>query len=166
MLYRDRNHPCIIAWSLENEEPLQGTVTGTRILETLARTVRKIDPMRPVTAALNHGYNEAGYTDILDVVGYNYGHNYGTFVNDHKQYPHRKIYCSEVSAYAVTRGIYEDDPERGYCSEYGTSWRDNAWLNWLDDHTGAIVGSCGDKSFPCRYVYMSGIRLSRRTVPL
>ena len=33
MLYRDRNHPSIFMWSMENEEWIQGTVTGTRILE-------------------------------------------------------------------------------------------------------------------------------------
>jgi beta-galactosidase len=128
MLYRDRNHPSIIAWSLENEEVLEGTVMGARILETLARITRTIDPTRPTTAALNHGFNEGGYADVLDVVGYNYGHNYGTFVNDHAKKPDRKIYGSEVSAYAATRGIYEHDEATGYCSEYGTSWEENAWL--------------------------------------
>ncbi|WP_020428737.1 glycoside hydrolase family 2, partial [Paenibacillus riograndensis] len=40
MLFRDRNHPSVIIWNLENEEVLEGTVTGRRLLKTLADTVR------------------------------------------------------------------------------------------------------------------------------
>ncbi|SFT19347.1 beta-galactosidase GalA [Paenibacillus sp. BC26] len=129
MLYRDRNHPSIIAWSLENEEQLEGTVMGARILATLVQVTKKLDPTRPTTAALNHGFNDGGYSDELDIVGYNYGHKWGSFINDHAKHPERIIYGSEVSAYAVTRGIYEHDESKGYCSEYGTSWRENEWLN-------------------------------------
>ena len=46
LLYRDRNHPSIFMWCMENEEGIQGTVTGTRILETLVATTHKIDPSR------------------------------------------------------------------------------------------------------------------------
>ncbi|HEY5508445.1 MAG TPA: sugar-binding domain-containing protein, partial [Paludibacter sp.] len=49
MLYRDRNHPSIFMWSLENEEAMQGTVMGARIMETMVNTAHKIDPTRKVT---------------------------------------------------------------------------------------------------------------------
>ena len=42
--YRDRNHPSIFMWCMENEEAIQGTVTGTRILETMVETTHRIDP--------------------------------------------------------------------------------------------------------------------------
>lgn len=42
MLYRDRNHPSIFMWSTENEEWIQGTVMGTRILETMVETTHKL----------------------------------------------------------------------------------------------------------------------------
>ena len=94
MLYRDRNHPSVFMWSMENEEWIQGTVTGTRILETLVETTHKIDPTRPVTAAMNHGRNEGGYSDVLDVVGYNYGDKGMAYVKDHEKYPRRIQFCT------------------------------------------------------------------------
>lgn len=120
MILRDRNHPSVIMWSLENEEDLQGTVMGSRVLETLVRTTRKLDPTRPTTAAMNKRRNEGGYSDLLDVVGYNYGQTNSNDVNDHTRFPHRKIIGSESAAFVSTRGIYEDDEEKGYCSSYGT----------------------------------------------
>ncbi|MGB8316758.1 MAG: glycoside hydrolase family 2 TIM barrel-domain containing protein, partial [Ignavibacteriaceae bacterium] len=48
MLYRDRNHPSIFMWCMENEEWIQGTVTGTRILKTMVETTHRIDSTRPV----------------------------------------------------------------------------------------------------------------------
>lgn len=147
MLYRDRNHPCIILWSMENEEALEGTAMGARILGTLARATRRIDPTRPVTAAMNHGRNEGGYSDLLDVVGYNYGHNGGADIADHGRVPGRKIIGSECAADTTTRGIYARDDEQGYCPAYGTfnpDWAGTAEKAWRDlvDHpflTGVFV---------------------------
>jgi beta-galactosidase len=124
MLVRDRNHPSVILWGLENEEVLEGTATGTRILTTLSGVVRSIDPTRPTTAAMNHGWNDNGYGDAVDVVGYNYGHR-GTYAEHHVLYPDRLMFGSEAASYLTTRGIYVSDPRRGYCSSYGTdttSW--------------------------------------------
>ena len=78
MLYRDRNHPSIFMWCMENEEAIQGTVMGARILETMVATTHNIDPSRKVTAAMNHDKERmAGYSDVLDVVGYNYSNKGG-----------------------------------------------------------------------------------------
>ncbi|KGE20905.1 beta-galactosidase GalA [Paenibacillus wynnii] len=135
MILRDRNHPSVIIWNLENEEVLEGTVTGARILKTLADTTRKIDPTRPTSAAMNHGWNENGYNDVVDITGYNYGHRDHLDIRDHEQYPDRLMIGSECASYTVTRGTYEDDPVRGYCSEYGTnipSWGCNPQQAWSD----------------------------------
>ena len=35
MIRRDRNHPCIIMWSMANEEALQTTAKGRRILNSM-----------------------------------------------------------------------------------------------------------------------------------
>ncbi|WP_246188190.1 beta-galactosidase GalA [Paenibacillus tengchongensis] len=135
MLYRDRNHPSIIIWSLENEEVLEGTVTGARILKTLADTTRRIDPTRPTCAALNHGWYENGYNDAVEITGYNYGHRDHLDLRDHAQHPERLMIGSECASYTATRGIYEDDPAKGYCSEYGTnipSWGCTPQQAWSD----------------------------------
>ena len=121
LLYRDRNHPCVIIWSMENEEILEGTAMGARILKTLVDTTRRIDPTRPTLAAMNHGWNEGGYSDVADITGYNYGQREDQDVRDHEAFPNRLILGSESASFTVTRGIYEDDPEKGYCSMYGTN---------------------------------------------
>lgn len=135
MLYRDRNHPSVIIWNLENEEVLEGTVTGRRILSTLAATVKRIDPTRPTSAAMNHGWYENGYNEVVDITGYNYGHRDHLDIRDHERYPGRLMIGSECASYTATRGIYEDDPVKGYCSEYGTnipSWGCSPQQAWSD----------------------------------
>ncbi|OKP77931.1 glycoside hydrolase family 2 [Paenibacillus sp. P3E] len=135
MLYRDRNHPSVMIWNLENEEVLEGTVTGRRILKTLADTVRRIDPTRPTSAAMNHGWYENGYNEVVDITGYNYGHRDHLDIRDHELHPEHPMIGSECASYTVTRGIYADDPVRGYCSEYGTnipSWGCTPQQAWSD----------------------------------
>jgi beta-galactosidase len=116
MLYRDRNHPSIFMWCLENEEWIQGTVTGTRILETLVQTTHKIDPTRPATAAMNHARNDGGYADVLDVVGYNYGDKQLAYVKDKESHPDRVMFCTEGTSFVSTRGEYETNWGKGYTS--------------------------------------------------
>jgi beta-galactosidase len=134
MILRDRNHPSVIIWSLENEEVLEGTVMGARILGTMSNLARKLDPTRPTMAAMNHGWNSGGYADAVDIVGYNYGHR-GADVDGRRQNPNRLIIGSESASFTTTRGIYEDDLAKGYCSEYGTnipSWGCSPERSWSD----------------------------------
>lgn len=121
MLYRDRNHPSIFMWGMENEEWIQGTVAGARILKTMVETVHKIDPTRKVTAAMNHARNDGGYADVLDVVGYNYGDKGLAYVKDHEKYPGRVEFCTEGTSFVSTRGEYENNREKGYVSNM-TKW--------------------------------------------
>lgn len=135
MLYRDRNHPSVILWSLENEEVLEGTVMGTRLLRTLASITKSIDPTRPTIAAMNHGWNDGGYSDAVDIVGYNYGQREDQDVRDHQEFPLRKMLGSESASCTTTRGIYKGDPDRGYCSAYGDhipSWSCSVEKAWAD----------------------------------
>ena len=135
MLYRDRNHPSIFMWSMENEEWIQGTVTGTRILKTMVETTHRIDPTRPVTAAMNHGRNEGGYSDVLDVVGYNYGDKGLAYVKDHEKYPQRIEFCTETTSFISTRGEYQNDWGKGYVSNLGLwqpKWGPLPGEDWAD----------------------------------
>ncbi|WP_114938799.1 sugar-binding domain-containing protein [Mucilaginibacter endophyticus] len=122
MVLRSRNHPSIIMWSIGNEidypnDPYTHEVlnTGrnpqiygkgylpdhppasqlTPIAKQLAKAVKAIDTSRPVTAALAGVVmsNEVGYSEALDVVGYNYQEY--RYPEDHKKYPDRIIYGSE-----------------------------------------------------------------------
>ena len=57
MIRKDRNHPNIILWSLANEEYFyQGTPTGARIVSSMKRLAKQLDPSRPVTGAMNGGW--------------------------------------------------------------------------------------------------------------
>lgn len=135
MISGSRNHVCIFMWSLENEEILEGTIMGRRILKSLCSLAHKLDPYRPVTAAMNHGWNESGYGEAVDVVGYNYGQRNGQDVSDHQRFPGRRSVGTESASCTVTRGIYETDREKGYCSEYGTcipEWGCSVEKAWSD----------------------------------
>ena len=135
LLYRDRNHPSIFMWSMENEEALQGTVMGARILETMVETTHRIDATRKVTAAMNHARNEGGYSDVLDVVGYNYGDKGLAYVNDHEKYPNRVEFCTEGTSFVSTRGEYETNWGKGYVSNSNLvkpDWGPYPGEDWAD----------------------------------
>ena len=53
MVQKDRNHPCVIMYSIgnENAEPVEDL--GVLTARLLATTVRRLDPTRPVTAGVN-----------------------------------------------------------------------------------------------------------------
>jgi beta-galactosidase len=135
MLYRDRNHPSIFMWSMENEEAIQGTVMGARILETLIQTAHKIDPTRKVTAAMNHARNEGGYADVLDVLGYNYGDKQLAYVKDKEAHPDRVVFCTEGTSFVSTRGEYVNSWWPQTCSNsilWQPGWGPYPGEDWAD----------------------------------
>ena len=104
-IIRDRNHPSIILWSLENESPLESTVFGTNIMEQATALAHELDPTRPTTFAASMPVNKNGYGDAVDVVSYNYYMKRAEL--DHHDFPDWKIgLISEYSASSSQRGIY------------------------------------------------------------
>lgn len=116
MVRRDRNHPCVILWSLGNEEPEQGTDRGARIARTMKRLVRRLDPTRPATAAMNGDWGK-GISGVVDVQGFNY-FNLGSVDKFHADFPAQPCVGSEEASTVSTRGIYENDKARGHVSAY------------------------------------------------
>jgi len=110
---RDRNHPSVIMWSVGNEVPesvKNGEIETVKILRDL---VHKIDPTRPVTVGCNHikSANESGFTEQLDIVGYNEGvESVFEIEGDRIRYPNRMMYLSEVPHSLHTRGEYRTHP--------------------------------------------------------
>jgi beta-galactosidase len=145
MLLRDRNHPSIFMWSMENEEAIQGTVMGGRILETLVETAHQIDPTRKVTAAMNKACNDAGYSDILDVVGYNYGDKQLAYVKDKENHPNRVMFCTEGTSFVSTRGEYVNSWWPQTCSN-STLWQPD-WGPYPGEDWADIV----------KYPYLGGL---------
>jgi beta-galactosidase len=122
LIRRDRNHPCVMMWSLGNEEPIQRTDAGARMIRTMKRLARRLDPTRLVTLAMNGGWGSAT-SDVLDVQGFNYNiKEYDAF---HDKFPRKPLFVSESGSTVGTRGIYARDPEHGYVSAY-----DHNELTW------------------------------------
>jgi beta-galactosidase len=134
LLLRDRNHPSVFMWCMENEESVQGTVMGTRLVTTLVETTHRIDPTRPATAAINGAWNEGGFSDALDVMGYNYGQRGMQYVKDREKFPQRKMFATESTSFVSTRGEYEDNKEKGYVSNLGKGvpWGVEPGKDWED----------------------------------
>lgn len=120
LVRRDRNHPCIMLWSLGNEEREQGSERGARIVSSMKRLVRGLDPTRPVTVAMNGGYNDKGAMTVVDVHGFNY---HEPVIDEiRKKFPKLPMLGSETASTVSTRGIYANDKERGYVSAYDVNF--------------------------------------------
>jgi beta-galactosidase len=130
MVRRDRNRPSIIAWSIANEEPAQGTARGEQIGEVMARHVRRLDPSRPLTAAMDQGWG-AGLTNVVDIQGFNYRAPHTDAF--HAQRPAMPVWGTETGSTVSTRGIYANEPARGYVSAYDVNapwWASTAEAWW------------------------------------
>jgi beta-galactosidase len=125
LVLRDRNHPSIVLWSLCNEQWIQGSTEAAAMIRAMKERVRELDPTRPITAAMNGGFDSlVGMAKELDVIGINY-HSW-VYDDVHKLFPEKPIICSEIGSEVGTRGIYADehwdayagDRVRGYVSAY------------------------------------------------
>ncbi|MBK9989258.1 MAG: DUF4982 domain-containing protein [Verrucomicrobia bacterium] len=125
LVLRDRNHPSIILWSLCNEQWIQGTPESAVMIKAMSQRVRELDPTRPITAAMNGGFDSpTGMGSALDIIGINY--NPWVYDDVHKLFPNAPIIASEIASEIGTRGIYATekwetyygDRERGYVSAY------------------------------------------------
>jgi beta-galactosidase len=115
MLRRDRNHPCVVLWSVGNEILEQTRPEGVTMLKQLVDVVHREDPTRPVTLACDNIAAPLPTTEpfiaLLDVVGYNYVDRWGERAEryygiDRQRYPQRKMIGSENVSVGGVRGEY------------------------------------------------------------
>lgn len=132
---RDRNHPCIIMFSIGNEiYDTHVDAHGREITVRLRDLVKQYDYRGNAGITIGSNYmpweNAQLCADEVKLAGYNYGEKY--YGKHHKAHPDWVIYGSETSSMVQSRGIYhfplrasiltEDDEQ---CSSLGnspTSW--------------------------------------------
>lgn len=135
LVKRDRNRPSVILWSIGNEEPQQGTERGGRIAQTMKDAVRRLDPTRLITEAMNYGWG-AGLSNVVDVQGFNY--NLKDIDPYRRAHPKQPLIGTETASTVSTRGIYANDPARGFVNAYDTErppWAELAeeWWKFYDE---------------------------------
>ena len=104
---RDRNHPCVITWSVGNEIPPGGEDGVTRDrTAAMVESVLRYDTSRPVSMGCHipSMVNEDGNFDALDMAGWNYARRYLAY---RSKYPGKPILYSESASALSTRGHYE-----------------------------------------------------------
>ena len=140
MVKRYRNSPSIIIWSMGNEEEiLQSTGQGERVMGAMVERSHQLDPTRLCTAAVN-GKLDTGISQSLDVEGINY--NLDKIEPYHRSNPGRPLIGSETASTVSTRGVYQTDRLRNWVSAYDTNhppwaelaeewWKFYAAREWL-----------------------------------
>ena len=97
MVLRDRNHPCVISWSIGNEVIERKDIRVVYTARQMKKAIHELDTTRPVTEALCAWDRDweiyDPHAEVLDVVGYNY--MIFKHATDHERDPKRIIWQTE-----------------------------------------------------------------------
>ena len=119
LVLRDRNHPCVIIWSIGNEEwVVQGNETGHNIAKSLIARLKQLDTTRLYSYAGNNGNEYKGVNELVPIRGFNYMNNHADIDSYHKDHPKQILMGSEEASTLCTRGIYKKDTVKGYVPDY------------------------------------------------
>lgn len=158
---RDRNHPCVILWSLFNEEPLQCSEIGEKIIRTMINTLHKYDCTRPVTGGMNGPLEINGVVKYVDVMGFNYlQYGYDEF---HRLFPDIPLIGSETGSYLSTRDESVSDRSVSHVSCYGRELWSNLYP-WSDT-PGGTWQYISNRSYVAGGFYWTGIDYYGETGP-
>ncbi|ETN65250.1 hypothetical protein AND_002985 [Anopheles darlingi] len=70
LIHRDRNHPSVVMWSIANE-PRTGRLDAGAYFAAVAEYTKKLDPTRPITAAIAVNVNDDRAAQYLDIISFN-----------------------------------------------------------------------------------------------
>ena len=142
----DRNHPCVIMWSIGNEiYDTHASDHGYEIAEMLVNYVREADPEENAVVTIGSNFIEWERAQKIGEMLVHSGYNYTEKCYDdhHKKYPTTVIYGSETSSAVRSRGIYHfpaDMPQLSHddhqCSSLANScvgWGRPSEDAWIQD---------------------------------
>ncbi len=136
MVYRDRNHPSIIMWSIGNEQREQFDSSGTVLVKKLVEAIKTVDISRPVTTALTETFAEKNFisqANALDVLGFNYKlFDYEALP---QRFPSQKFIATETASALETRGVYQ--------------FPSDSIRIWPPDYKAQDTFAHGNKDFTC-----------------
>ena len=158
---RDRNHPCLMMWSIGNEiHDTHGGEKGMEWMKKLMDQVRLHDSKGNGALTLGSNYmpweNTQKCADIIGLIGYNYGEKY--YKEHHQQHPGWIIYGSETGSVVQSRGIYHFPYSRSVladvdeqCSALG-----NSTTSWGAQSAEACVKAEKECRFSCGQFLWTG----------
>lgn len=145
LIERDRNHPCIIIWSLGNEEfGIQNIEHSAHIMNKMTRIAKSLDD-RPVTYGGNNGDNMIGANGVSEVRGVNYIRNKGKtdgfkhwLDRFHYDYPNTPIIGTEETSFVCSRGGAVNDLGSGLLDSSGNvtmPWGSTpkGWVKFMEE---------------------------------
>jgi beta-galactosidase len=126
MVYRDRNHPSVVMWSIGNEVPDQSTPEGPELAEKLIDICKEADPTRLVTAGNDNIFADRNpateeYLAVYEneIIGYNYPDRWHErrelmYFEDKQNHPNRRVVATETGSISGDRGVYDlgNDPDK------------------------------------------------------
>ncbi|MBR6406244.1 MAG: DUF4982 domain-containing protein [Lachnospiraceae bacterium] len=131
IIRRDRNHPCVILWSVGNECEEVYTVDGWEVMKELQEICHRMDPTRPVTEGTNLLAHNSAYTyekfmEYEDVWGFNWINIWEPraellYEPDKIKHPDVPMVITETGGCAGSRGSYPLPERRSGGGRFGGS---------------------------------------------